>query len=1108
MSPYLHMGRNWVRSALGVVLFGALCFLAGAVVASLALVRVSSGTPFTDSFTRAAGALVGNGWGDTGIDNWSLVSNAPNLLTNPGFESCTGANLDPPSWTVNEPANSGCYTFYKRTGAYSVYVNTATTSLMYQAVSLTAGTSYTLSGYAAIEGAGASAYMTLTSGSADTGTNYCTTNSSTTLNGSYTLISCTYVATSTGTAYVNLRGSNLAAGRAAEFDDLVLVTDDSAMGYGGAAGDDIYQNNVDVVSLWEDYSFYWDRPSSSGYSFAFRRQADAGLAFYQLTISGTSYYFYKYTGGAFTILQSWTGASASGTDWYKVSARGYNFSLYQSDDGVVWNLIGDVYDPMKTSSHGLFGFRDGIASWEVDDVIYRDPGITLKGAALDAVLEGVDGKQDVFNRADSETVGGFWTDDGSNTWRINGNTLYNDTATGTDALLTDSTVDYYDVGVFSTIRFIVAGEINQVIRATVADLFNNPFYQISISNTGSIILYKYTLAGGFVALKTVSRAAFTLGSKYELYVTASGSTIRVMIAPEAGLWTQYIEYTDTGNTAVHGGVGWRDNTESRFENVQVLPFSHLAMDADSPDLFPTGGPLTVNNSGFESCTAVDNDPPSWTNNSATNTGCYQASVDAGSWSAYIRTSSASIIYQSSIATPFLAEGIVYVFSGRVRASPGGSTYGAYLTVSSAAADAGTRYCSSSTVTSASWTTVTCTFTAPQDQTVYLNLRGSALTSSSTLAVFDTLTLASTVNPSIDLGNNLYAPEIVSFNGLWRRYFGAQRGQTGKDAIYAQTSTDTRTWSTPVLVLDTGTSGQWDDVHVNDPSAVVSGSTLYLYYTGAGDCTSFCNDQVGLATSTDGTSFSKSGSNPVITKGGAGSWNERLVGRPSMIIDGATWRAYVDGQDEPLTNAAIGLWTSTDGIAWTPDGGNPIYDPPQAAAAHHVVKYGSTYYLFNQGVTRGTWYATGSSPTSFTDKHLIAPPQRETVFAAGQVTPQFFQIGSSQRLYVGASQDVCQCEQRMLLFQFFKKVEALTGTRNLVKRLWAVNDTDVQVELEDVGSATVNLHGNFSRTSSVISTITLSDLNWGDVLGASNFPVPYQWWQRQRALDPTGAGVER
>ncbi len=161
------------------------------------------------------------------------VSEAADItIANPEFEACTTVGNDPASWTVNESANSGCdQVGLGQTGpSWSAYLQSTDTTIIYQGVSVTSGQILTLRGIAGVDDAAGThyAYLTLTSGTAGTGTVYCTTNQSNVVYTGYrdstgSRLSCTWKATVTGTIYINLQQTGTTSTHFSEFDNIQLL---------------------------------------------------------------------------------------------------------------------------------------------------------------------------------------------------------------------------------------------------------------------------------------------------------------------------------------------------------------------------------------------------------------------------------------------------------------------------------------------------------------------------------------------------------------------------------------------------------------------------------------------------------------------------------------------------------------------------------------------------------------------------------------------------------------------------------------------------------------------------------------------------------------------
>ena len=112
---------------------------------------------------------------------------------------------------------------------------------------------------------------------------------------------------------------------------------------------------------------------------------------------------------------------------------------------------------------------------------------------------------------------------------------------------------------------------------------------------------------------------------------------------------------------------------------------------------------------------------------------------------------------------------------------------------------------------------------------------------------------------------------------------------------------------------------WDDFQISSPAVIKAGGIFLLYYEGEDSATH--TRKIGVATSTDGITWTKSPSNPVLSPGAAGSWDALEVRYPVVHFDGTTYRMWYWGKnntDSTSSQAAamIGLATSPDGVTWT------------------------------------------------------------------------------------------------------------------------------------------------------------------------------------------------
>ena len=120
-----------------------------------------------------------------------------------------------------------------------------------------------------------------------------------------------------------------------------------------------------------------------------------------------------------------------------------------------------------------------------------------------------------------------------------------------------------------------------------------------------------------------------------------------------------------------------------------------------------------------------------------------------------------------------------------------------------------------------------------------------------------------------------------------------------------------TASNPVLL--TGGSGAFDEEAIERPMVIKDGSTYKMWYSGQNASNEW---QLGYATSSDGTTWTKDGGNPRLPPSGTG-WDSYHVGFAWVIKDGSTYKMWYTGTDDPEddVDSQIGYATSSDGVNW-------------------------------------------------------------------------------------------------------------------------------------------------------------------------------------------------
>lgn len=173
------------------------------------------------------------------------------------------------------------------------------------------------------------------------------------------------------------------------------------------------------------------------------------------------------------------------------------------------------------------------------------------------------------------------------------------------------------------------------------------------------------------------------------------------------------------------------------------------------------------------------------------------------------------------------------------------------------------------------------------------------------------------------------PYVLIHDGTYRMWY---RGESQLNAqspmvlsIGYATSLDGQTWSRDPSnpVLTAGPEGAWDDYYVASGSVLWEGSTYRMWYTG---CT-IMRCQIGVATSPDGIHWTRESSIPVLTNGSTGAWDSRDVLGPVVIYSDGLYHLWYSGRSvQAFLVYSIGHATSPDGVTWTKDPDNPVVRP--------------------------------------------------------------------------------------------------------------------------------------------------------------------------------------
>jgi predicted GH43/DUF377 family glycosyl hydrolase len=216
------------------------------------------------------------------------------------------------------------------------------------------------------------------------------------------------------------------------------------------------------------------------------------------------------------------------------------------------------------------------------------------------------------------------------------------------------------------------------------------------------------------------------------------------------------------------------------------------------------------------------------------------------------------------------------------------------------------------------------------------------------------------NPVLDLGvptswdDDYVAHPSVYYDGVTFHMWYSGESAINNRIGYAS-SPDGIVWTKyPDPVVDLGPSSSWDDYHTYSPTVLFDGVLFHMWYSGF-DGSIW---RIGYANSSDGISWTKHPM-PVLDLGSGTSWDDERVYSPSVIFDGTTYHMWYAGYDG--SNYRMGYATSINGINWTRNGANPVFDVGAGGTWDDTRVFGPTVIYFEN--LYHMWY-TGFDGTNY------------------------------------------------------------------------------------------------------------------------------------------------
>jgi predicted GH43/DUF377 family glycosyl hydrolase len=215
--------------------------------------------------------------------------------------------------------------------------------------------------------------------------------------------------------------------------------------------------------------------------------------------------------------------------------------------------------------------------------------------------------------------------------------------------------------------------------------------------------------------------------------------------------------------------------------------------------------------------------------------------------------------------------------------------------------------------------------------------------------------------------------VIYYNSKYHMWYtgGSTVDTTYRWKIGHATSDDGIAWTKDIKnpVLDRGPKGIWDDNIVHIPKVMVINNTFHMWYTGHKGTNGYRNFQIGHATSTDGSTWTKDVNNPVLAMGSAGTWDRSWVCIGDVLFTGTKYHMWYSGCDSARVGVKIGHATSTDGLTWTKDPANPVL-VSLTSAEWDYSRIDYTSVLFDGSIYH-MWYSGGSEPFKWKIGHATS-----------------------------------------------------------------------------------------------------------------------------------------
>lgn len=210
-----------------------------------------------------------------------------------------------------------------------------------------------------------------------------------------------------------------------------------------------------------------------------------------------------------------------------------------------------------------------------------------------------------------------------------------------------------------------------------------------------------------------------------------------------------------------------------------------------------------------------------------------------------------------------------------------------------------------------------------------------------------------------------SPCIKQFGDTWYIYYS--RGAAPDGEIYCQSSATVNSGYSDTgisnPVITAGAGGSWEDNRVLEPYVFQVGDVYYMFYMGENVADEY--EKVGYATASDPKGpWTKYGSNPVLS-GDTGWWDtgQDKAADPFVFEKDGTYYVGVTATDSGKVGWRIGFFTTTDFVTFTPVADNPILNHGASGSIDDVALLRGAVSLFD-GVYYFPYTARSGDATTY------------------------------------------------------------------------------------------------------------------------------------------------